>query len=83
MKMKRYGVNVRQTALQPQEKQRNLQIKRSPQGLKSGKVVIGLSLCLLFCYIFNLDNFQLRALLFYAYTTKVQLGNSDLHFWHD
>ena len=31
MKMKRYRVNVRETALQPREKQRNLQYK--PRGL--------------------------------------------------
>ena len=30
--MKRYGVNVRDIALQPREKQRNLQIWRSPKG---------------------------------------------------
>ena len=36
MKIKRYGVNVRETAIQPREKQGNLQIQRSPQGLKEG-----------------------------------------------
>ena len=36
MKMKRYGVNVRETALHPREKQSNLQIYRSPQGLQQG-----------------------------------------------
>ena len=36
MKMEIYKVNVRETAPQPQEKLLNLQILRSPQGLKQG-----------------------------------------------
>ena len=34
MKVKRYGVNVRETAFQQREKQSNLQIWRSPQGFQ-------------------------------------------------
>ena len=36
MRMKKYGINVREIALQPREKQKNLQILRSHQGLQLG-----------------------------------------------
>ena len=36
MKMKRYGVNVIETAIQPQEKQRGFTNLESPQGIQQG-----------------------------------------------
>ena len=36
MKMERYGVNFRKTALRPKKNRENLQIQRSPEGLKQG-----------------------------------------------
>ena len=38
MKMKRYGVNVGETAFHSREKQSNLQIQRSQHGLQSGEI---------------------------------------------
>ena len=36
MKMKRYAINVRETALQPREKHGDLQIQRSQHSLQQG-----------------------------------------------
>ena len=40
MKMKRYAVNVGETALQPRDKQRNLEIQRSSQSINKDGITL-------------------------------------------